>query len=145
MKLTEAERILVGQIVNIKMEEATLREHLVLEEVYKLVDVDKIKYPVPPHFVPEEHQGLFKEYEGKKIADIEDEEAKAILQTAVRDSQAAEQKLWKNEQENLSDVNLNKEQVAALKRFYDKDQRPFPRHYHEAILSLHNKLESKKK
>ena len=147
MKLTRAERLLIGQVVNIKLDGATLKDHLVLEGIFKVVDPDSIEYPAPPNFIPENKKELFQKYENKRISEIEDKEDQKVLQKAIMDSREAESKIWENKdlEEEWVEIRLTPDQMAVLKNFYETDKRPFPRQYHDAIVTLDDKLEAKKK
>lgn len=147
MKLTRAERLLIGQIVNVKLDTATLKDHLMLEGIFRAVDPDGIKFPNAPDFVPKDKQELFQSYNGKQIRDIENPEHQKILQKAVMAAKEEESKIWSNEdpEEEQMDIKFKPEQITSLKNFYETDRRPIPRQYHLAIVSLNDKLESKKK
>lgn len=147
MKLTRAERLLIGQIVNIKLETATLKDHLILEGIFKATDPESIEYPNPPQFIPEEKKELFQKYENKRVGEIEDKEDQKILQEAIMKSREAEGKIWENNdpKEEWVDVKLTPDQLAVLQNFYETDKRPMPRQYHQAIVTLNDKMEAKKK
>jgi hypothetical protein len=147
MKLSMAERLLRGQIVNVKLNTATLKDHIMLESIFKDADPDSIEYPIPQNFVPDDKQELFQKYENKQIKDIEDEEDKKVLQQAMIESREAEAKIWENKESEDEQVNVkfSPDQLKVLNDFYETDKRPFPRQYHDAIVSLHDKIESKKK
>lgn len=147
MKLTRAERLLIGQIVNIKLDTATLKDHIMLESIFKAADPDGIKYPAPSDFVPEEKKELFQKYENKRVGEIEDKEHQKVLQEAMVKFREVESKIWENEdpEDEWADVKLNPEQLAVIQNHYDTDRRPFPRQYHGAIVSLNDKLQNMKK
>lgn len=139
VELAKAERLLVAQIVNIKLDSATLRDHILLEGIFHAVKPFEIKVPMPPDFVEEDKKYLFEEYENKKLSDIEDPEHKAALSEAVRRAKEEEIKLYSNLEETEG-IELTHEQMKTLKDFIENDKRPFPREYHEAIISLNSKL-----
>lgn len=147
MKLSRAERLLIGQIVNIKLEQATLKDHIMLESIFKVVNPDSIEYPKPPDFIPEEKRELFQKYENKRVGEIEDKEDQKMLQEAIMKSREAESAIWENDdpEKEWVEIQLKPEQLAILSNFYETDRRPFPRQYHQAIIALNGKLDSKKK
>lgn len=140
LKLAKAERLLIAQIVNIKLDSATLKDHILLEGIYKAVKPFDIKVPTPPEFVPEDKRNLFAKYENKKISDIEDADDKKVLGEAIAKSREKEMELYTS-LEKTEGFDFQDEQIKTLKDFFDKDKRTFPREYHEAIVSLYNKLE----
>lgn len=141
MKLTKAERLLIAQIVNIRLDNATLKDHIMLEGIYKSTRADQIRLPIPPDYVEkEEDKKLFQQYDGKQISQIEEEEHKQTLQNAIRQAREDEMKIWSNEGGDEEEVELTNEQIEVIKDFFDKDKRPFPREYHQVIIDLHNKL-----
>lgn len=141
MKLTRAERLLAAQIVNIKLDNATLKDHIMLEGVYKAAKSDQIRLPVPPDYIEdEEDKKLFKQYDGRQISEIEDKDHKEKLQKAIRQAREDEMKIWSNEGGDEEEVEFTTDQVETLKDFFENDKRPFPREYHQAIIDLHSKL-----
>ncbi len=139
LELAKAERLLIAQIVNIKLDSATLRDHILLEDIFHAVKPFEIKVPMPPDFVSREDKHLFEKYENKRLAEIEDEDHKKILSEAVRKAKEEETKLY-TQLDETEGVEFSHEQIKTLKDFFEHDQRPFPREYHEAIISLHSKL-----
>jgi hypothetical protein len=140
MKLTRAERLLVGQIVNVKLDSATLKDHIMLEGIYKAVNPDSIDFPYPPQFVDKENEELFNQYEGQKIDSIENEEHKQIIQEAIRKSKEAQSEIWANQGGDEEEIDLSDEQKKTLLDFFEQDKRSWPREYHQAIIDLHGKL-----
>jgi len=140
MKLTVAERALMSQIINIKLDNATLKDHIMLEGIYKAVKADNIEFPMPPDFVDEEDKQIFKDYDGMKIDEIENEEHKQKVQEAVKKSREEQNKIWANRGGNEIEVNLSEAQVAIMRDFFEQDKRTWPRDYHKAILDLHEKI-----
>lgn len=146
MKLTRAERLLIAQIVNIKLDSATLKDHIQLEKIFNATKVSELKMPVPQDFVEkEEDKELFKKYDGIKIADIEDVEEKKIIQNAIKKSKEKEFEIFSNadSEEQLVEVDLSDEDIKVIEEFYNKDKRPFSREFHKVILDLHAKLFTK--
>lgn len=144
MKLTKAERLLIAQIVNIRLDNATLKDHIMLEGIYKATGAEKIRLPIPPDYVDnDEDKKLFQQYDGKQISEIEDQEHKEKLQNAIRQAREDEMKIWSNEGGDEEEVELTDEQIEVIKDFFDKDKRPFPREYHQVIIDLHDKLSGK--
>lgn len=141
MKLTKAERLMAAQILNTKVEKATLREHIQLEKLFNKLDAENIRLPIPPDYVNDDQQELFSKYENKKVSDIEDENDKQIIQEAMQKSRQDEMKFWANEDEETVDIEFNDEDIKKLFEFFDKDERQFPREYHKVIVDLYNKLE----
>lgn len=143
MDLTIAERALVSQIVNVRLDNATLKDHIMLEGLYKAVKAEEIKFPNPPDYVSAEDREMFNEYEGMKIDDIENEEHRNKIQEAVKKSKADQNKIWANEGGDEVNIDFSDEQVKTLKDFFEQDKRTWPREYHKAILDLYNKISGK--
>jgi hypothetical protein len=142
LELIATERLLVGQIVNIRLDSATLRDHIKLESIFDKVESDKVKIPVPPDYVPEEKKELFKKYENQQINSITDENDKREIQDAIQKARKDEALFWEGEfNPDPKEVEFEDWQLQIVKDFFEKDQRPFPRVYHKAILSLAEKLE----
>jgi hypothetical protein len=144
MKLTTAERMLIGQIVNIKLNSATLREHIRLEAIFKEAKVDEVKLPFPQDFVSDEQKELFDKYNNMRVDEIKDEKDQIVIKEAIIKSNQEREKVWTNTDGNDMNINLTNEDIDILKGFFNSDQRKFPKDYHTAILSLHKKLEDKK-
>lgn len=140
MELTKAERVLVSQIVNIKLDEATLKDHIMLEDIYKAVNTGDIKFPNPIDYASKEDEELFSKYDGMKIDDIEDEEHRQKIQEAIRKSKEEQNKIWANEGGDEVEVNFTDDQIKVLKDFFEQDKRSWPREYHKAIYDLHSKI-----
>jgi hypothetical protein len=145
MELTKTERLMAAQILNTQVEKATLREHIQLEKLFNKLDAENIRLPIPPDYVDDEHQELFSKYENKKVSDIEDENDKAIIQDAMQKARQDEMKFWSNEDKETKTIDLSDEDISKLLEFFDKDERQFPREYHQAIVDLYNKLEEVRK
>lgn len=145
MKLTIAERLLIGQIVNVKLNSATLREHIRLKAIYDAADPDGTPLPIPIDFVDEEFKDLFEKYNNKRIDDIEDKDHQKILRNAMMKSNEARNKIWLNDDQADFVAKFSDDDIQMLKNFYDNDKRTFPRQYHKAILSLNEKINNKKK
>jgi len=143
MKLTRAERLIISRIVNIRLDSATLKDHILLEGIYRSVKPDEVKIRSPLDFVDAEQQKLFEQYDGKSINSIENEEHKKLISEAVQRARLEELEIFKNEEEG-EDFSLTGEQVGVLTDFFEKDKRPFPREHHAAIVSLHDKLAAQK-
>lgn len=144
MKLTKAERLLIAQIVNIRLDNATLKDHIMLEDIYKATRSDQIRLPVPPDYIEnEEDKELFQQYDGQQVSQIEDEKHREKLQKAIRQAREDEMKIWSNEGGDEEEVEVTKEQIEVINDFFEKDKRPFPREYHQVIIDLHNKLSGK--
>lgn len=139
LELAKAERLLISQIVNIKLDSATLRDHILLEGIFHAVKPLEIEIPTPPEFVPQDKKSLFEKYENQRVSDIQDEEDKKVISEAIRKSREKEMELYTNLDETDT-FELTEEEVRTLKDFFEKDKRPFSRELHEAIISLHNKL-----
>lgn len=144
MNLTRAERLLVGQIVNVKLDSATLKDHIMLEGIYKAVDPDSIDFPYPPDYVDKDDQWLFTEYEGQKIENIENEEHRQKIQEAVQKAKQSQSEIWANSGGDETEINLSEEQKKTLTDFFEQDKRSWPREYHQAIIDLYNKLSGEK-
>ena len=145
MKLTRAERLVVARIVNIRLDSATLKDHILLEGIYRAIMPEEINMSSPLDFVEsEEDKKLFEKYDGKPVNQIEDEDHKQKVTEAIQKARAAELAVWANDEDGV-EMNLNGEQIKTLKNFFDKDNRPFPREQHAAIVSLHDKLEEEMK
>ena len=84
MKLTQAERLVVSRIVNIRMDSATLKDHILLEGIYKATRPDEISLKTPLDFVDDEMRPLFEQYDGKPVNSIEDKEHQRITVMAKR-------------------------------------------------------------
>jgi hypothetical protein len=141
LNLTLAERILIGQIVNIRLDSATLRDHILLEGVFKAVDASDIKLPIPPDFVPEEKRELFKQYDNKPVTEIADEEDRKLIQEAIIKARTEEAKIWEETDDNeVLLLELSSFQLDTIREFFEKDKRPFPKNFHKAILTLSEKL-----
>ena len=143
MKLTRAERLIVSRIINIRLDSATLKDHILLEGIYKSVKPEEVKVRTPLDFVDENQKEFFQQYDGKPINSIENEEHKKIISEAIHKARIEELEIFKNEEEG-EEFNLNGEQIGILVDFFEKDKRPFPREYHAAIVSLHGKLATQK-
>lgn len=141
MKLNKAERFLIGQIVNIKMGSASLRDHIRLEKIFKAADPDSIILSTPEDFVPADKKELFAKYDGKDLKEIEDKDDQAVLRDAILKTNEERAKVWNDESEGDFEAKFSTEDIIILKDFYEKDQRTFPKQYHAAILTLSNKLE----
>ena len=140
IQLTRAERMLLFQIVNVKLDSATLRDHILLERIYNAVDIESIGFPKPADFASEEEAKLFEQYDGVMVNKIENEEHKAIIVEALRKAREKENEIWDNEEDPDFSIKLENDQKAIIKDFFDKDKRTWPRNYHKAIISLNNKL-----
>lgn len=140
MKLTTAERHLIAQIVNIKLNTATLREHIRLEAIYQAADPENAKLPIPMDFVEESQKELFTKYENQRVTDIKNEDDQKIIRDAITKSNAARDAIFQNDEKPEFEAKFSEDDVQVLKQFYDTDSRSFPRQYHQAILSLHSKL-----
>jgi hypothetical protein len=143
MNLTKPERMLVSQIVNVKLDNATLKDHIMLEGVYKVVRPEDIRLPVPPDFVSEEDKEIFDKYDGMKIDSIGNEDHKIKIQEAFKKSREEQNKFWANSGEDEVEINFSDEQKKVILDFFEQDKRVWPREYHKAILDLHNKLSGK--
>jgi hypothetical protein len=143
LELTRAERVVIGQIINIGLNQATLKDHILLEGLYKGLDLENLKMPVATDFVDPDKLELFNQYNEKKISDIEDVEHKKIIQEAMQKTRIEEMKIWTNE-EPADAFSLSDTQTDLIKSFFEKDKRPFPREYHKAIIALNEKLYTKK-
>lgn len=139
MNLTQAERIVVARIVNIRLDSATLKDHILLEGIYKAIRPDEVSLKTPLDFVDEDMRPLFEQYDGKPVNDIEDEEHKRIITEAIQKARVEELTMWANEDEG-EEIELSSEQAGIVISFFEKDNRPFPRENHAAIVSLHEKL-----
>lgn len=139
LELTNAERVLIGQMINISMNAATLKDHIILEGIYESVDIENLKMPIATDFVKPEEVDLFAQYNGKPISEIPDENHKKIIQEAMQKQRAEEMKMWANDDPG-TEVNFSKDQLEMIKKFFEQDKRPFPREYHKAIVALHGKL-----
>ena len=124
MKLTIAERVLIGQIINVKMSSATLKEHIRLETIFKAVDVENAKLPAAIDYVEEDQKELFKKYDGQQIASIKDKEAAEILQEAMKNSAIDREKIWANEEEADFNAELSNEDLAILRNFFERAPDP---------------------
>jgi len=144
MKLTRAERLIITRIVNIRMDSATLKDHIVLEGIYKATKPEEIKIKSMIDYVDGEQKKLFEQYDGKPINSIENEEHKKIISEAIQKARVEELEVFSNKDEG-EEIHLVSEQVGVLKDFFDKDKRPFPREYHTAIVSLYEKLTNPEK
>jgi hypothetical protein len=145
MKLTRAERLVIARIVNVKMSESlTLKDHILLEQIWKVTRPEEVSLRVPIDFVKEDEKDLFAKYDGQAINSIENEEHKRIISEAVQRARILEVEVFSNKDEG-EEIQLTNEHIRILKEFYDKDKRPFPKEYHVAILGLHEKLTGEKK
>jgi len=140
MNLTIAERLLIGQIVNVRLNSASLGEHIKLESIYKTVDPDSVSLPFPLDYVNEEQKLLFEKYDRMQIDDIENKDHQEILRNAMIKSNEERNRIWNNGDKSNFEVNLTKDEIVILKEFYDSDKRTFPKQYHKAILSLYGKI-----
>ena len=140
MKLTTAERHLIAQIVNIKLNTATLREHIRLEAIYQAADPENAPLPIPIDFVEESQKELFSKYENQRVADIKNKDDQKIIRDAITKSNAARDVIFQNDEKPEFEAKFSEDDVQVLKQFYDTDSRSFPRQYHKAILSLNSKL-----
>lgn len=142
MKLTEPERLLIAHIINLKLDNSTLKEHILLERIYKKVNPDEIKLPSILDLVENETQReLIEKYDGVKIGDIEDKEHRLIIQDLMKRLKESELKFWSNqEKDNILNVDLTKEEVNLINNIIEVDKRPFPREFHKVIIDLVNKL-----
>lgn len=139
MNLTQAERLVIGRIVNIRLDSATLKDHILLEGIYKATRPDEISMKTPLDFVDDDMRELFEQYDGKPVNSIEDEEHKKIITEAIQKARVEELQVWTNDDEG-EEIELTSEQAAIIVNFFDRDSRPFPRENHAAIVSLHEKL-----
>jgi len=144
MKLTQAERLVIARIVNIRLDSATLKDHILLEGIYKALRPEEISFKSPLDFVDDDVKSLFEQYDGQPINKIEDEEHKKIISEAIQKAKVEELKIWSNKDEGET-VKLTDEQEKVILNFFEKDSRPFPRENHAAIVSLHEKLTKIKK
>jgi hypothetical protein len=144
LSLTRAERVVISQIVSMGLNNATLKEHLLYDKMYTSIDIENIDVPVASDFVKPEEVELFEKYNKKPISEIEDPDHKKIIQEAMQKQRQEEAKMWANEEEALN-FDLSADMVSALKKFFEQDKRPFPREYHQAIVSLNGKLFGDKK
>lgn len=141
MKLTRAERLVIARIVNIRLDSATLKDHILLEGIYRAIMPDEINLSTPLDFVENENdRELFTKYDGQPVNQIENEDDKKVITEAIQKARMAELEVWAND-EKPAEIDLSGEQTRTLKNFFDKDNRPFPREQHAAIVSLHDKLE----
>lgn len=142
MKLTQAERLVVARIVNIRMDSATLKDHIQLEGIYKAIKPEEISLKTPLDFIEDEaDRELFEKYDGQPVNQIEDEAHKKKITEAIQKARVDELSVWANDDEG-KEVEFSVEQAQTIKNFFDKDNRPFPREHHAAIVSLHDKLQS---
>lgn len=139
MKLTRAERLVVSRIVNIRLDSATLKDHILLEGIYKAVKPGEISLKTALDYVKEEDRVLFEKYEGMPINEIPEEEDKKTITEAIQMARVEELKVFSNEEEG-EEVGLTKEQAGIISDFFDKDKRQFPREHHSAIVALHDKI-----
>jgi len=144
LDLTNAERVLIGQMINISMNAATLKDHIILEGIYGAVEIETLKMPIATDFVKPEEVDLFAQYNGKPISEIENEEHRKTIQEAMQKQRVEEMKMWANDGPG-SEINFSNEQLEMIKKFFEQDKRPFPREYHKAIVALHGKLFEAKK
>jgi len=144
VELTRAERIVLSQAVNIGLNSATLRDHILLEGIYKSLDIENMKVPIVLDYVSPEEAELFHKYDGKAVSEIENEDHKKLIQEAMHKQKADEAKMFDNEEQGES-FDLSKDQIDMLKRFFETDKRPFRREYHSAIVALNGKLFEAKK
>lgn len=140
IELTIAERILLSRVVNIVIDHATLKEHILLEQIYDLLKLDDVKYPQIIDFVKPEEVDLFNIYNGKKIDEIGNEEHKKVISEAMQKQRIEEARIWSNRDENLFETAFSQEQLDLIKRFFEQDKREYDRNTHLAIVSLHKKL-----
>lgn len=139
MKLTRAERLVVSRIVNIRLDSATLRDHILLEGIYKAVKPEEVSLKTALDFVKEEDKVLFEKYQGMSVNEIPEEEDKRIIIEAIQMARVEELKIFSNEEEG-EEVDLTKGQAEIISDFFDKDKREFPREHHSAIVALHDKI-----
>ena len=99
MQLTTAERLVVGRIVNIRLDSATLKDHILLEGIYKAIRPDEISMPTPLDFVDDDMRELFEQYDGQPVNSIKDEEHKKIITEAIQKARVEELKVWSNDDE----------------------------------------------
>lgn len=144
MQLTKAERLVVTRIVNIRLDSATLKDHILLEGIYKAVRPEEVSLKTPLDFVDDDMKSLFEQYDGQPVNKIEDEEHKRIITEAIQKARVEELKIWSNKDEGEK-VELTDEQEKIILNFFEKDSRPFPRENHAAIVSLHKKFTNKVK
>jgi len=139
MKLTQAERLVITRIVNIRLDSATLKDHILLEGIYKVVQPEKVSLKSPLDFVDDDMKPLFEQYDGQPVNKIENEEHRKIITEAIQRARVEELKIWSNKDEGEK-IELTDEQEKVILNFFEKDNRPFPRENHAAIVSLHEKL-----
>lgn len=144
IELTRAERIVLSQVVNIGLNSATLKDHILLEDIYKNLDTENMKVPIVLDYVSPEDSELFHKYDGKAVSEIEDEGHKKTIQEAMHKQREDEAKMFDNEEQSES-FDFSKDQFDMIKRFFETDKRPFRREYHNAIVALHGKLFEAKK
>ena len=142
LKLTRAERILLFQIVNVKLDMATLRDHLMLEKIYNSIDAEGAQKELPRaiDFAKEEDKPIFEKYDGIRISDIEDQKEQAIIVEALTKAREKENEIWSNAEDPDFVVKFEDDQIKIINDFFEKDKRTWPRNYHKAIISLHEKL-----
>jgi 6-pyruvoyl-tetrahydropterin synthase len=116
-----------------------LKDHILLEGIYKTIAPDEVSLKTPLDFVKEEEKELFEKYDGKPINEIEDEGHKKAITEAIQKARVAELEVFANKEKG-KEIDLSEEQVGVVKDFFEKDRRPFPREYHAAIIGLHEKL-----
>ncbi len=139
MQLTKAERLVVSRIVNIRLDNATLKDHILLEGIYKAIKPEEVIIKTPLDYVETDQIELFSQYDGEPVNKIENEEHRKIITSAIQQARVEELKMWSNE-ETPNEVEITDEQAKVLINFIDKDTRPFSREQHAAIVSLHEKL-----
>lgn len=139
MKLTQAERLVVSNIVNIRLDKATLKDHILLEGIYKAVRPAEIALKNALDFVKDEEKELFEKYNGMPINNIPDEDHKKLITEAIQMARVEELSIYLNEDEG-EEIDLTKEQAAVIEDFFEKDKREFPREQHSAIVGLHDKI-----
>lgn len=145
VSLSRPERLLLAQVINVSLNNATLLEHIRLESLITSVDLESIKQPTVMDLVPPENVDLFSKYEGMNLNDIKDENDKKILTEALQRQRVEDMKFWANEDTELKELEVSNEQINLVKKFFDQDKRPFPKEYHKAIVALHGKLFDNKK
>jgi len=142
MKLNQAERLVIVRIVNIQLNSATLKDHILLEGIYKALKPEKISLKTPLDFVDDDMRSLFEQYDGKPVNNIKDEKHRKIITEAIQKARVEELKVWSSKDEG-EEVKLTSEQLGIINDFFERDNRPFPRENHAAIVSLHEKLTGK--
>lgn len=140
IELTMAERILLSRVINIVIDHATLKEHILLEQIYDLLKLEDVKYPQVTDYIKPEEVELFNTYNGKKIDEIENLEHRKVIGEAMQRQRIEEARIWSNRDENLFETVFSQDQLDLIKRFFEQDKREYDRNTHLAIVSLHKKL-----